>query len=326
MEAADSPTSLFASLDHRGLREPPSLFNISVHAHQNVHDRDGEPLPPQPYVTLRATRFVTRTETAVFAVVIEVVGHQALTLTDPTTDKCCGCYATVERHHATESAPSMVNVTRSTCSLWRTAAQAKVFLDMIAAISGICSLTTDGSEAWAVAGRNDQLTFPCIALHRGSMGINQFHREQHQWSRAVTFATRGRDGVYQSKLESAEKINFADSSKYPSRIVPCTYASHPQVLLARRLLEDVAALKVTLLRLDVAWRSFTNNNITPTMTVWEHAREADAFALSLPAAVSFQMVPISWTVATRSPSASAEARVAEPPMTMAGWTVTSPPT
>jgi hypothetical protein len=314
-----------SSLAQRGVCEPPILFNIGIYENQQgQHDRKlGAPLSTLPTnTTYRAWRFVDRgtPDCAVVGIVIEVVAHNCARMTAPMTDASCGCHAVVERHDATSTQAAYVSVVHNLCDDYCSATQNQIFFDAVAAISGICSLTNE-EEVWKVPsdrGRGYSFKFPCVALHRGSMGIDEF-QPQTQWSRAVNFTTRGRAGVYQSRIETAAIIDFSDSVRYPPRIVPCGYASHPQLLLARLLFEQVAAMRVRLLRLDVHWR---HTSSTSMMTVWEQAQHSAnaSCALTFPAAVSFSIVPIIWTAAVAPAIADGLAA----PITNAEWKVTSP--
>jgi hypothetical protein len=336
LEAPGSGASLVASLSpyssslaQRGVCEPPILFNIGIYENQQGNDRqhdgkDGPPLSTLPTTTTyRAWRFVDRgtSDCAVVGIVIEVVGHNCARMTAPMTDASCGCHAVVERHDTTSTQAAYVSVVHNLCDDNCSATQNQIFFDAVAAISGICSLTNE-QEAWKVPSERGQgysFKFPCVALHRGSMGIDEF-QPQTQWSRVVNFTTRGRAGVYQSRIETAAMIDFSDNIRYPSRIVPCGYASHPQLLLARLLFEQVAAMQVRLLRLDVDWRH--NRSSTSMMTVWEQAQQSAnaGGALTFPAAVSFHIIPIIWTAAV----APAIAEGLAGPITNAEWKVTSP--
>lgn len=129
-------------------------------------------------------------------------------------------------------------------------APAEGFFHCVAAISAVCSVTS-GNEMWAVRHRKESdWSFQSIpfSLGRTGVAIATLDRVGQLSAPVVSVVTRGRAGHYRSKVLRQGEVQVG-----ARRWFPCQDASHPQVPLLRKLVDDSLDGCLRLVGAEVVW-------------------------------------------------------------------------
>lgn len=187
-------------------------------------------------------------------VMVQGVVHSSTEPESSSSPSVCGCYAIAERHCTPNGTP-YVTLAYSLCP--RGARNEEFFLACVGAICGAFSVTKTGGELWHCQ-RDQQAPVtrePTLALHREAIGIQQ-QADDGTWVTVASYTTRGRNGVYQSRIKDSDRLRLSG----PRSEIPSSPVAHPQIALIQMLMEEIASGCLCLMRCELKWGRATNAN------------------------------------------------------------------